>query len=62
MLTQNQQQAVTQQFYSVDQTAEILGIHQLTVRRMIDRGELPAIRAGRAIRIPADALQNLPAA
>lgn len=49
-------------YITVNQAAEALAVNQLTIRRLIDRGELPAIYVGRAIRIPADALQNLPAA
>lgn len=49
-------------YITVKQAAEALAVNQLTIRRLIDRKELPAIYVGRAIRIPANALQNLPAA
>ena len=37
-------------------TAEILGISVRTLRRVIDRGELPVYRIGRAVRIHPDDL------
>lgn len=40
---------------SVAEAAEFLGVSERTVRRCIDRGELPAYRVGRQVRIdPAD--------
>jgi excisionase family DNA binding protein len=38
-------------FYSVDQTAQKLGLSSKTVRRLIASGELPVHRFGRSIRI-----------
>ena len=43
-------------FLTVPQAAKVLQVSDVTVRRMIDRGELRARRCGRLIRIPADAL------
>jgi excisionase family DNA binding protein len=36
---------------SVDGTANALGLSPKTIRRMIDRGDLPVHRLGRAIRL-----------
>ena len=38
--------------YSVESLADFLDVHPNTVRNMIDRGELDAVRLGRLIRIP----------
>lgn len=42
---------------TVQEASEALGLHHLTVRRAIDRGELPAVRVGRRILIPRKALE-----
>lgn len=34
------------------QAAELLGVHEDTVRAAIRRGDLPVVRLGRAVRIP----------
>jgi len=36
---------------SVRETSRYLGIHEITVRRLIDRGEIPAAKIGGSIRI-----------
>lgn len=42
-------------YLSVAECAELLAVEHKTVRRLIDRGELPALRVGRLLRIdPAD--------
>lgn len=43
-------------FLSVNEAAEILGLAASTAYSLVDRGKLPAIRVGKAIRIPASAL------
>jgi len=40
------------------EAADQLGVHVLTVRRAIARGELRAVRVGRAVRIPVKALDE----
>jgi excisionase family DNA binding protein len=40
------------QFLSVDEAAARLGMSPKTIRRLIDSGELPAVRVGSSIRIP----------
>ena len=45
--------------WNLDETARQLGnVHPRTVRRLIDRGELPAVRIGRCIRVPAAAVRG----
>ena len=46
---------------TVDQAAERLQLHPVTVRRKIEQGHLRAIRKGRAVRVPESALtENTP--
>jgi excisionase family DNA binding protein len=52
-------QNVTDQFLRVPEFAEALGVQVGTVHRWIRTGALPAIRLGRRILIPADALRRL---
>ncbi len=40
------------------QAAARLGVSRATARRMRYRGQLPTIRIGRAVRIPADAIDS----
>ncbi len=50
--------------YTVDEVATILRVPSGTVRRLIQHGDLPAIRLGRVYRIPKaviDSLFDLPA-
>ena len=51
----------TQDYLTVATVAELLSVSELTVRRRIASGEIPAVRlstAGRgAVRIPADGLE-----
>lgn len=39
------------QLATVQEAAERLAVHPMTVRRLIERGQMPAVRVGRAIRI-----------
>jgi excisionase family DNA binding protein len=43
---------------TVDQASERLGVHESTVRRWVRKGELPAVRRGRTIRIDRADLEN----
>lgn len=46
--------------YTRAQAAKFLQLSEMTISRMIRRGDLPCFRAGlRGIRIPADAIENL---
>ncbi|WP_160159482.1 helix-turn-helix domain-containing protein [Actinomyces culturomici] len=46
-------------FYSLARLADVLDVNPRTLRRMVDRGELEAVRIGRAIRIPGRELRRL---
>jgi excisionase family DNA binding protein len=43
----------------VVEAAHALGVHPITLRRAIYRGELPVIRLGRKLLIPRDAFAQL---
>jgi excisionase family DNA binding protein len=46
---------MVEKMVSVEEAAEVLGLHPATVQRAIKRGELPATRVGRKWRIrPSD--------
>src|SRR5262245_22479156 len=47
---------------SAREAADALGVSERTIRRAIDRGELPAIKLGRAFRIPRPVLDEYRAA
>jgi len=36
---------------SVNETAAVLGVHSVSVRRMIARGDIPAAHVGRLVRV-----------
>lgn len=38
--------------YTVNEVAKLLRLHPLTVRRGIERGEIPSIKVGRRVLIP----------
>lgn len=42
---------------TVDETARLLKVNRITVRRFIASGRLPAVRVGRRVRIRADAVE-----
>ncbi len=44
---------------TVDETARLLKVTQITVRRFIAEGRLPAVRVGRAVRVRREALDQL---
>ncbi len=48
-----------QQILILSEVASLLRVRPITVRRMLDRGELPWIQAIRHIRIPAAAVEAL---
>lgn len=49
-------EAAERAFLTVPEAAHVLQVSEVTVRRMVQRGELRARRCGRLIRIPASAL------
>jgi excisionase family DNA binding protein len=44
--------------WTIDQTAEQLSISSRTVRRMIERNELPSIRLGHSVRLPVQGIKE----
>lgn len=46
-------------FLTVRETAQVLQCHPDTVAAMIRRGELRAVRLGRAVRVPAESIRAL---
>jgi excisionase family DNA binding protein len=51
-------------YLNVKESAEVLGVSTKTIYRLIWRGELPARRVGRILRVPVSALsdENCPCA
>lgn len=47
----------TQQWYSVDQVADLLGLHVRTVRGYVRQGLLDAVRVGKQYRVSREALE-----
>jgi excisionase family DNA binding protein len=50
---------MSQEFYSVEQVAERLGLHVRTVRNYVRDGRLKAVRIGKQYRIAREALETL---
>jgi len=44
---------------SVKAVAEYLDIHPVTCRRLIDRGEIPATKVGRSVRVDLKRLEEI---
>ena len=44
--------------YTVQEVANLLGVHAETVRRLIHSGGLPAVRVGRVLRVEEEALER----
>ena len=44
---------------SLDEVAALLSVHERTVRRLVERGELEVVRFGKAVRVPREALARL---
>lgn len=49
-------------YISVEQAAEQVGVCAMTIRRLVWGGQIPAVKLGRLVRIPADWLDTLKAA
>lgn len=49
----------TNHYMSIDEVAQHYGVSRDTVRRLIRRGELDAIRIGRLLRISFSSVENL---
>lgn len=50
-------EAMTAAFLTVDQVAALLQLHPMTVRRQIAAGRLAAVRIGRRVRVPKEAVE-----
>ena len=46
-------------FFSVDEVAEILGLSSQTIRKLVKKGRITAIRLGHAYRIPMESIEDL---
>lgn len=46
-------------FFSVDEVAEILGLSSQTIRKLVKKGRIKAIRLGHAYRIPMESIEDL---
>lgn len=57
-----EQNSIGEALYTVDQAAELLQLHPITVRRMIARGDLRAIHLGKTVRVPAQSIYGSPVA
>lgn len=53
---------MTRVVYTVEETAELLGVSRAHVFRLINDGRLRSIKLGRCRRVPADAITTLLAA
>lgn len=47
------------EFYTVDELAFILNVSTQTIRKLIRKGDIPAIKVGRSYRIPYETIQIL---
>ena len=45
-------------FLTVQEVAEFMRVSKMTVYRLVHAGELPAVRFGRAYRVPANAVDS----
>lgn len=50
---------MAEKLFPVDETAEILGIHPMTVRKWLTAGKIRGVKVGRLWRIPESSLQEL---
>ncbi|MFG1818270.1 helix-turn-helix domain-containing protein [Kribbella sp. NPDC049174] len=50
---------VVRKFLSVASAAEVLGLSEMTLYRVIAAGEFPAVRVGRRLFIPSQALDDM---
>lgn len=47
-------------YYSIEEAAEVLGVHHNTIRKRIKAGQMQAMQVGRQWRIPKEALEFKP--
>lgn len=61
MATDNSQNAASAgvpTFMTVAEVAEVMRVSKMTVYRLVQSGELPAVRVGRSFRVKTDAFQD----
>ncbi|MDY5585126.1 MAG: helix-turn-helix domain-containing protein [Arcanobacterium sp.] len=51
--------STTPQFFTVAEVAEITRVSRMTIYRMVNSGQLPAVRVGSSYRVPRSALDQL---
>jgi len=49
---------VDRRWISIRETSTYLGIHEVTCRRLVDRGQIPAAKVGGSIRVDLKALEK----
>lgn len=47
------------QFYSVEETAAILGLSKITIHRQTKTGKMPSVKIGSRVLIPTSYIQSL---
>ena len=47
-------------YYSMEEAAEVLGVHRSTIKNRIKAGEIDAVQIGRQWRIPKEVLEYKP--
>jgi excisionase family DNA binding protein len=57
-MTQDKQNPVVLQLFTVSEAADALHLHPSTLRRLIRAGDLPVVRIGAAIRLEAEELRR----
>jgi len=46
------------EFLNIGEVAKLLGLHEITIRRHIKRGDLKAVRVGRGVRVRKEDLED----
>jgi len=46
------------EFLNIGEVAKLLGLHEITIRRCIKRGDLKAVRVGRGVRVRKEDLED----
>ena len=49
-------------FLTVAEVASLMRVSKMTVYRLVNAGTLPAVRVGRSVRVPEQAVHELPSA
>jgi excisionase family DNA binding protein len=51
---------ISEELYTIEEVAAIFRVPADTIRRLIQRGQLPALRLGRVYRVPKRVVAQLP--